>query len=109
MRRRCVRVGVRGFRRTPLFRYNRWLVWLSPHIQWASVGNLRTGRRRNRGVRSMKHAFWLATTAIAAIALAASGAALAEEQAAKPDPAKAKQIVDTICAACHGADGNSPI
>jgi cytochrome c553 len=56
----------------------------------------------------MKHAFWLATTAIAAIALAASGAALAEEQAAKPDPAKAKQIVDTVCAACHGADGNSP-
>ncbi|MEO8738916.1 MAG: c-type cytochrome [Casimicrobiaceae bacterium] len=53
----------------------------------------------------MKHAFWLATTAIA---LAASAAALAEEQAAKPDLAKAKQIVDTVCAACHGADGNSP-
>jgi len=54
----------------------------------------------------MKHAFWLAT---AAIALAAGGAALAEEPAAaKPDLAKAKQIVDTVCAACHGADGNSP-
>jgi cytochrome c553 len=54
----------------------------------------------------MNHAFWLAT---AAIALAASGAALAEEPAAaKHDPAKAKQIVDTVCAACHGADGNSP-
>ena len=55
----------------------------------------------------MKHAFWLAT---AAIALATSGAALAEEPAAaKPDLAKAKQIVDTVCAACHGADGNSPM
>ncbi len=55
----------------------------------------------------MKHAFWLAT---AAIALAASGASLAEEPAAgaKPDLAKAKQIVDTVCTACHGADGNSP-
>jgi cytochrome c553 len=54
----------------------------------------------------MKHAFWLAT---AAIALAAGGAALAEEPpAAKPDLAKAKQIVETVCAACHGADGNSP-
>src|SRR5205814_4135107 len=28
--------------------------------------------------------------------------------AAKPDLAKAKQIVDRLCAACHGADGNSP-
>ena len=28
--------------------------------------------------------------------------------AAKPDLAKAKQTADQICAACHGADGNSP-
>ena len=27
---------------------------------------------------------------------------------ATPDVAKAKQIVDQVCAACHGADGNSP-
>ncbi|WP_246120768.1 c-type cytochrome [Chitinolyticbacter meiyuanensis] len=27
--------------------------------------------------------------------------------AGKGDPAKGKQIVDTVCAACHGADGNS--
>ena len=27
---------------------------------------------------------------------------------AKPDLAKAQQIVDQVCAACHGADGNSP-
>ncbi len=27
---------------------------------------------------------------------------------AKPDLARAKQIVEQVCAACHGADGNSP-
>lgn len=31
----------------------------------------------------------------------------AAEAVAKPDVAHAKQIVDTVCAACHGADGNS--
>ena len=56
----------------------------------------------------MRQAFWLATAAIAAVTLAASGATLAAEPAAKPDLAKAKQTVDTLCAACHGADGNSP-
>ena len=56
----------------------------------------------------MRQAFWLATAAIAAVTLAASGAALAAEPAAKPDLAKARQTVDTLCAACHGADGNSP-
>ena len=34
-------------------------------------------------------------------------AAQADEGASKPDLAKAKQIVTTVCAACHGADGNS--
>ncbi len=34
-------------------------------------------------------------------------AVAAAEAAAKPDLAHAKQIVDTVCAACHGADGNS--
>ncbi len=38
----------------------------------------------------------------AAVALAA------EEPAAKPDLAKAQTIVNQVCAACHGADGNSP-
>jgi cytochrome c553 len=33
--------------------------------------------------------------------------ATAEERAAKPDLAKAQQIVTQVCAACHGADGNS--
>ena len=38
----------------------------------------------------------------AAVALAA------EEPAAKPDLAKAQTTVNQVCAACHGADGNSP-
>jgi cytochrome c553 len=40
-----------------------------------------------------------------------SGACIAQEaaqpKAAAPDPAKAKQIATQVCAACHGADGNS--
>ena len=31
----------------------------------------------------------------------------AEEKSAKPDLAKAQQIVTQVCAACHGTDGNS--
>ena len=35
--------------------------------------------------------------------------ALANAQATpKPDPAKAREIVTQVCAACHGADGSSP-
>ena len=34
---------------------------------------------------------------------------LAHAQALKGDPAKAQQIVQHVCAACHGADGNSAI
>jgi cytochrome c553 len=53
----------------------------------------------------MNYALWLLA---GAIAFAANGVALADEPAAKPDLAKAKQTADQICAACHGADGNSP-
>jgi cytochrome c553 len=42
------------------------------------------------------------------LAFCTSGQALAETSQAKPDLAKAQQTVTTICAACHGADGNSP-
>jgi cytochrome c553 len=28
---------------------------------------------------------------------------------AKPDPARGRQVASTVCAACHGADGNSTI
>ena len=32
----------------------------------------------------------------------------AEEAKSKADPAKGKVIAETVCVACHGADGNSP-
>lgn len=38
----------------------------------------------------------------------AANLAAAEGDGPKPDLAKAQQIVTTVCAACHGADGNSP-
>lgn len=46
----------------------------------------------------------MAMVAVAGILVAASAHA---ETAAKGDPAKAQQIVTQVCAACHGADGNS--
>jgi cytochrome c553 len=44
---------------------------------------------------------------LAAAFVALPLAALAQAPAGKPDLAKAKAIVDQVCAACHGADGNS--
>lgn len=42
--------------------------------------------------------------------LAMSSVALAQTAAgAKPDLAKAKQTAEQVCAACHGADGNSAV
>jgi len=46
-------------------------------------------------------------TALAVVALGVPSAAA--QGAAKPDLAKAKQTAEQICAACHGADGNSAI
>lgn len=44
-----------------------------------------------------------------AVLLATSFTTYASEEAkAKGDPAKGKAIAETICVACHGADGNSP-
>ena len=40
-----------------------------------------------------------------ALVYASAGAAA---PAAKPDAERGKQIATTVCAACHGADGNSP-
>ena len=37
-----------------------------------------------------------------------SSAAATEAAKPKADPAKAKPIVEGVCVACHGADGNSP-
>jgi cytochrome c553 len=53
----------------------------------------------------MNFALWLMA---GVLAFAADGVALGAETGAKPDLAKAKQTADQICAACHGADGNSP-
>jgi len=52
----------------------------------------------------MRYVMWLAAGSFAVVM---SGAASAEV-AGKPDLAKAQQIVNQVCAACHGADGNSP-
>ena len=47
-------------------------------------------------------------TAAMAILLATSFMSHAAEEAkAKADPAKGKAIAETVCVACHGADGNS--
>src|SRR5215467_2193856 len=45
----------------------------------------------------------------AALGLWPVAVALAQEGTAKPDLAKAQTIVNQVCAACHGADGNSAI
>ena len=48
-----------------------------------------------------------ATISIAALALTRMPLVAAADVAVKPDLARAKQIAETVCAACHGADGNS--
>lgn len=49
-------------------------------------------------------------TAAMAILLATSFITHASEEAhAKADPAKGKLIAETVCVACHGADGNSAV
>ena len=56
----------------------------------------------------MKHKQLLAATiSIATLALIQLPPVAAAEGAAKVDLVRAKQIVDSVCAACHGADGNS--
>jgi cytochrome c553 len=45
----------------------------------------------------------------AALASACMSAAAYGQVAVKGDPAKAKELVTTVCAACHGPDGNSAI
>lgn len=60
----------------------------------------------NRTLRTLFWAAW-SLTAMAAIVLFAPLAAA--QGAGKPDLAKAKQTAEQVCAACHGADGNSPL
>lgn len=49
------------------------------------------------------------TTALAVLMTASLSVFAAEEAKIKPDLAKAKQIAETVCVACHGADGNSAL
>lgn len=42
------------------------------------------------------------------VALAFAAPVLSQAQAVKPDPQKGSAIVQGVCVACHGADGNSP-
>ena len=51
----------------------------------------------------------LAALAFATLSTGVAPAMAQEAAKAKPDLAKAKQIAETVCAACHGADGNSAI
>ena len=49
------------------------------------------------------------STALAVlVTIGASSAFAAEEVKVAPDLAKAKKTAETVCIACHGADGNSP-
>ena len=48
-------------------------------------------------------------TALAFLLLSSLTAYAEPEAAAKADPAKAQAIVNGVCVACHGADGNSPV
>ncbi|MCC6870262.1 MAG: cytochrome c4 [Burkholderiales bacterium] len=50
-----------------------------------------------------------AVLATAALVAGIAPAAAQEAAKGKPDLAKAKQLAETVCAACHGADGNSTI
>lgn len=51
----------------------------------------------------MRKALLLLATCLATFGVTAQ----TQDSAGKPDLAKAQQIVNTVCAACHGADGNS--
>lgn len=55
-------------------------------------------------IRTWRNVLVAATAVISAAALAQEAP---QPAAAKPDLAKARQIVTQVCAACHGADGNS--
>jgi cbb3-type cytochrome c oxidase subunit III len=47
------------------------------------------------------------TSALAILVFACFIAHASEEATVKADPAKGKAIAETVCVACHGADGNS--
>jgi cytochrome c553 len=51
---------------------------------------------------------WLLLAASAFLLPVGASAEEAKGAPAAPDPARAQQMVSQVCAACHGADGNSP-
>lgn len=53
--------------------------------------------------------FRLALLVLGVIGPLAVGSAVAAEPLSKADPAKGQTIASTVCAACHGPDGNSPL
>jgi len=53
--------------------------------------------------------FRLALLAAGLAATLAAGVAVAAEPPPKADPAKGQATASTVCAACHGADGNSVV
>ena len=55
-----------------------------------------------------RHWLLLAASAFLLPAAAATAAEEAKGANSAADPARAQQIVSQVCAACHGADGNSP-
>lgn len=57
----------------------------------------------------MNRTLLLAAMALAGLVTGIAPAAAQQGGAVKPDLAKAKQIAETVCAACHGADGNSAV
>lgn len=57
-------------------------------------------------IRPWRYAFVAATAVMSTVASAQEAAKAAP---AAPDLDRAKQIATTICAACHGADGNSAV
>lgn len=46
---------------------------------------------------------------VMALVYASNAAGAAPEPAPKADPERGKQIATTVCVACHGQDGNSPL
>lgn len=52
--------------------------------------------------------FRLALLAGGLVASLTAGAVVAAETSSKADPEKGKTTASTVCAACHGPDGNSP-
>jgi cytochrome c553 len=53
--------------------------------------------------------FFTGFAGLISLVYAGLAASAAPAPAAKPDLERGKQIATTVCVACHGADGNSPI